>query len=219
MSKTKAKQNNEKITTRSSRSKATKASPEKPKDKPNKKKAKNNNLPKKDEVEKIVQKSKTSRQKKDKVKSVKPIVSDKTSNKKDKTKTQDKTKDKKPILKNPKKAPKKNPNKEEKKDDEMDIEEDKQTIVVEKNGAVVDAYVPDSRLYFVTKDRDGSFGYKNLTATLNQCNLKNNNNKFYILQVLTNESNNQLYLFRRWGRCGYNGSKDLIVKFINLALR
>lgn len=42
--------------------------------------------------------------------------------------------------------------------------------------------------------------------TLNQSNIQNNNNKFYILQILQNETNpNNIILFTRWGRVGFEG--------------
>ena len=42
--------------------------------------------------------------------------------------------------------------------------------------------------------------------TLNQSNIQNNNNKFYILQILQNETNpNNIILFTRWGRVGVEG--------------
>jgi len=44
------------------------------------------------------------------------------------------------------------------------------------------------------------------SATLNQTNVSNNNNKFYIIQVLQSDSNsNNNLLFCRWGRVGVTG--------------
>jgi len=43
-------------------------------------------------------------------------------------------------------------------------------------------------------------------ATLNQTNIKNNNNKFYIIQVLSN--GHQYYCFNRWGRVGERGQNS-----------
>ena len=37
-------------------------------------------------------------------------------------------------------------------------------------------------------------------ATLNQTNLKNNNNKFYILQLLQDNSSKRYSVWFRWGR-------------------
>lgn len=47
-------------------------------------------------------------------------------------------------------------------------------------------------------------GHHIFDATLNQCNIGQNNNKFYIIQVLTNERRNFL-LYTRWGRQGAKG--------------
>ena len=37
-------------------------------------------------------------------------------------------------------------------------------------------------------------------ATLNQTNLKNNNNKFYILQLLKDNATSEYSVWSRWGR-------------------
>jgi poly [ADP-ribose] polymerase len=50
---------------------------------------------------------------------------------------------------------------------------------------------------------------KNYTATLNQANLDNNNNKFYIVQILLNISTNAIYVWNRWGRIGSPGQHAL----------
>ena len=42
-------------------------------------------------------------------------------------------------------------------------------------------------------------------CTLNFVNIKINNNKFYILQILYQKTDNCHYLYSRWGR---NGEKD-----------
>ena len=48
------------------------------------------------------------------------------------------------------------------------------------------------------------------SATLNQTNVANNNNKFYIIQVLQSDSNpNSLFFFTRWGRVGARGQNSL----------
>lgn len=46
-------------------------------------------------------------------------------------------------------------------------------------------------------------------ATLNQSNINNNNNKFYILQILVHENNpKDVVFFTRWGRVGVSGQKS-----------
>ena len=42
---------------------------------------------------------------------------------------------------------------------------------------------------------------------LNQTNIQNNNNKYFLLQVLVNSSTNQFHTWFRWGRVGYDGQK------------
>jgi len=43
------------------------------------------------------------------------------------------------------------------------------------------------------------------TCKLMQVNLGNNNNKFYIIQVLEDNDNRGFLLWTRWGRVGYDG--------------
>jgi poly [ADP-ribose] polymerase len=72
--------------------------------------------------------------------------------------------------------------------------------VIIKGGAPVDQYVGSPASYRVYND-----GVKIYSTTLNQSNVCANNNKFYILQVLQNESNNSFIFFTRWGRVGVVG--------------
>jgi poly [ADP-ribose] polymerase len=51
--------------------------------------------------------------------------------------------------------------------------------------------------------RDGKI-YKDYDCTLNQTNIKNNNNKFYIIQLIEKASN-EYYVFIRYGRVGERG--------------
>lgn len=44
------------------------------------------------------------------------------------------------------------------------------------------------------------------TCTLNQTNIRNNNNKFYIMQLIKEAKTNKFYVFTRYGRVGYTGS-------------
>ncbi len=44
------------------------------------------------------------------------------------------------------------------------------------------------------------------SATLNQTSVQNNNNKFYILQIIQDSKNPQnCYFYTRWGRVGVAG--------------
>ncbi|XP_062511613.1 poly [ADP-ribose] polymerase 2-like isoform X2 [Corticium candelabrum] len=45
---------------------------------------------------------------------------------------------------------------------------------------------------------------------LNQTNLKNNNNKFYIIQLLEENSKRSYSVWMRWGRVGFSGQNSLV---------
>ncbi|KAF8791322.1 Poly [ADP-ribose] polymerase 2 like protein [Argiope bruennichi] len=47
------------------------------------------------------------------------------------------------------------------------------------------------------------------SATLNQTNMQNNNNKYYIIQLLEHNKRKQFAVWRRWGRVGHKGQRDL----------
>lgn len=68
----------------------------------------------------------------------------------------------------------------------------------------MDALVPNKDSYRVFQD-----GGKTYSATLNQSNLSDNNNKFYIIQVLQHEANGNIFVWNRWGRVGVPGQNAL----------
>ena len=80
--------------------------------------------------------------------------------------------------------------------------------VVTKGGAAVDSLVPQKDSYRVFQD-----GGKTFAATLNQSNIGNNNNKFYIIQILQHESSGNLHVWNRWGRVGVPGQNALMGPF------
>ncbi|XP_041376216.1 poly [ADP-ribose] polymerase 2-like [Gigantopelta aegis] len=45
---------------------------------------------------------------------------------------------------------------------------------------------------------------------LNQTDVGNNNNKFYLIQLLKDDSKTSYYIWQRWGRVGYSGQNNLI---------
>ncbi|GFU18621.1 poly polymerase 2 [Nephila pilipes] len=47
------------------------------------------------------------------------------------------------------------------------------------------------------------------SATLNQTNMQNNNNKFYIIQLLEHNKRKLYSVWRRWGRVGQRGQSEL----------
>lgn len=72
--------------------------------------------------------------------------------------------------------------------------------MITKGGAAVDSYIPQNSSYRVFSD-----GSKIYAATLNQCNLGHNNNKFYIIQIIVHEISGQIFVWNRWGRVGSEG--------------
>ena len=76
--------------------------------------------------------------------------------------------------------------------------------VVIKGGAAVDALVPNKDNYRVLQDAGKSY-----SATLNQSNLSDNNNKFYIIQILQHETTGNVFVWNRWGRVGVPGQNAL----------
>jgi predicted DNA-binding WGR domain protein len=63
---------------------------------------------------------------------------------------------------------------------------------------IVDKLVPDRDKYKI---------YEDYAAVLNQTNIEGNNNKFYIVQLLTDGT--LYYVWTRWGRVGENGLNNL----------
>ena len=75
-------------------------------------------------------------------------------------------------------------------------------------GRVVDRLVPGRENYKV---------YEDFAITLNQTNIGQNNNKYYIIQLLQNPANGQYACWTRWGRVGEPGQNMLIPCGTNLA--
>jgi len=67
----------------------------------------------------------------------------------------------------------------------------------------VDIFVPNSHSYRVLSDDSGN----PYTAMLNQTNLTQNNNKFFLIQAL--EIGGKFATWFRWGRVGYSGQTNL----------
>ncbi len=82
--------------------------------------------------------------------------------------------------------------------------------VIEKGGAAVDYEVPNASSYYVLPDLTHQFNGKHFCSTLNFSDLKDNNNKFYLIQILFNQSSNQYLFWNRWGRVGYPGQNSKI---------
>ncbi|KRX06678.1 WGR domain [Pseudocohnilembus persalinus] len=74
--------------------------------------------------------------------------------------------------------------------------------VITKGGAAVDQYVQNKDNFRVYAANSTTY-----STTMNKSDLNNNNNKFYVVQILQNENNGQLFVFNRWGRVGVPGQQ------------
>ena len=162
------------------------------------------------------QKKKNKKEKKESKKS--PIIEpeeeeeEEKESKKKKTRKEKKPKQKKTEKKKEDKKSKKKNIKEEEEEDKKQKkkstnEEENKNIkkVISKSGAVVDSVFPLSNDYHVVLDENNVFNGKYFSCTLNQSNLNQNNNKFYIIQLLQSDINSSYMLFTRWGRVGVRG--------------
>ncbi|KAF2315027.1 hypothetical protein GH714_037613 [Hevea brasiliensis] len=84
-------------------------------------------------------------------------------------------------------------------------EEEKQPTN-KKGSAVPDQYLPDhiKTHYHVLEQGDNIYD-----ATLNQTNVGDNNNKFYVIQALESSDGGQFMVYTRWGRVGIKGQDKL----------
>jgi poly [ADP-ribose] polymerase len=89
----------------------------------------------------------------------------------------------------------------------------KKSKVMQKDGQIaksrsvnipVDEHCPSKNKYKVYIDDDGMI----FDATLNQTNSGNNNNKFYRLQLLSDDG--EYYTWTRWGRVGNSGQSKML---------
>ncbi|PHT58712.1 Poly [ADP-ribose] polymerase 2 [Capsicum baccatum] len=88
--------------------------------------------------------------------------------------------------------------------DEGDTE--KLVTATKKGAAVLDQYLSDDikARYHVLRQGDEIYD-----ATLNQTNVGNNNNKYYVIQVLENDSGGNFLVYTRWGRVGAKGGTKI----------
>ncbi|KAK4338120.1 hypothetical protein RND71_042607 [Anisodus tanguticus] len=85
-------------------------------------------------------------------------------------------------------------------------ETEKLVTSTKKGAAILDLYLPDDikTRYHVLQQ-----GNEIYDATLNQTNVGNNNNKFYIIQVLENDNGGNFLVYIRWGRVGAKGGTKI----------
>lgn len=85
-------------------------------------------------------------------------------------------------------------------DKEEEKKEEKIVKKIVKGGVAVDEKFTEKDVHVYRTPQ------KVYAATLNQSNLKNNNNKYYIIQILESEKNKgTFYVWNRWGRVGHDG--------------
>ena len=80
-----------------------------------------------------------------------------------------------------------------------------------KSNVLVDPHFHNHQNYSVLLDTKKQFNGKAFDCTMNQSDLKNNNNKFYIIQILIPDNGAQVFtLWNRWGRVGYDGQSTSV---------
>ncbi|KAK8726876.1 hypothetical protein OTU49_010108 [Cherax quadricarinatus] len=77
--------------------------------------------------------------------------------------------------------------------------------VVMKGRAAVDALCPIAKQSHVYEEDDDIWD-----CMLNQTNIQNNNNKYYLIQLLKDDSCDSYCVWMRWGRVGANGQNSLV---------
>ncbi|ESQ37899.1 hypothetical protein EUTSA_v10028509mg [Eutrema salsugineum] len=84
--------------------------------------------------------------------------------------------------------------------------EEKIVTATKKGAAVLDQWIPDQikSQYHVLQRGDDVYD-----AMLNQTNVRDNNNKFFVLQVLESDNQKTYMVYFRWGRVGVKGQSKL----------
>jgi poly [ADP-ribose] polymerase len=85
-------------------------------------------------------------------------------------------------------------------------------LATKKGSAVLDKWLPDDikSYYHVLHIGDNIFD-----AMLNQTNVGENNNKFYVIQVLEADTGGKYMVYNRWGRVGVKGQDKLFGPFVS----
>ncbi|KAK9281901.1 hypothetical protein L1049_004808 [Liquidambar formosana] len=84
---------------------------------------------------------------------------------------------------------------------------EKLIVATKKGAAVLDQWLPDhiKAHYHVLQQGDEIYD-----AMLNQTNVGENNNKFYVIQVLEADDGGRFMVYNRWGRVGVKGQDKLL---------
>ncbi|KAG5405179.1 hypothetical protein IGI04_011298 [Brassica rapa subsp. trilocularis] len=85
---------------------------------------------------------------------------------------------------------------------EEEKKEEKIVTATKKGAAVLDQWIPDN----IKSQYHGDDVYD---AMLNQTNVRDNNNKFFVLQVLESDNQKTYMVYFRWGRVGVKGQSKL----------
>lgn len=92
--------------------------------------------------------------------------------------------------------------------EEVESEEEKKMVVATKKGRVVlDSQIPSD---IQTTHHVLAEGEEVYDAMLNQTNTLQNNNKFFLLQLLEADNGLSYKIFYRWGRVGHYGQKKIV---------
>ncbi|TKY52511.1 Poly of ADP-ribose polymerase 2 [Spatholobus suberectus] len=89
---------------------------------------------------------------------------------------------------------------------EETIEEEEIVTATKKGVAVLDQWLPDS---VKTRYHVLQLGGDVYDAMLNQTNVGDNNNKFYVIQVLESDNGGEFLVYNRWGRVGVKGQDKI----------
>ncbi|KAK4273226.1 hypothetical protein QN277_021668 [Acacia crassicarpa] len=98
-------------------------------------------------------------------------------------------------------------NADEAADEATDCEEkEKMVTATIKGAAVLDQWLPDYvKTQYHVLQMDGEI----YDAMLNQTNVGDNNNKFYVIQVLESDDGGKFLVYNRWGRVGVKGQDKI----------
>ncbi|XP_052186188.1 poly [ADP-ribose] polymerase 2 isoform X2 [Diospyros lotus] len=96
---------------------------------------------------------------------------------------------------------------EAKEKDAAERKTERMVTATKKGAAVLDQWLPDhiKSQYHVLQQDDEIYD-----AMLNQTNVRDNNNKFYVIQVLESDDGRRFMVYYRWGRVGVKGQDKLL---------
>ena len=147
-------------------------------------------------------------------KTIKDIISTKKEQKIKKKKNKIKSKkNKKTTKKEIKKEPKKeiiNEEKEKKMENSKNLKKSSEKLSETNDEVELDLAVEDVERYKIVESKPFEYEDKYYAVTLNYTDVKNNNNKFYIIQLLQDVHTNKYSNLFRWGRVGRFGQINFI---------